>query len=182
MSSPLGKNTVRSAEQAFRDAFIRLKENRPERLPLGTPVSQNAIAREAGRDPSALKKSRYPTLIAEIQNWARDGYQTSTEQGSRLSHSRSKKTRPQTEEIKDLKQQRDKLASKLVEASATIVELAAENQRLQSLTASLQESLQASQLRSNEPRKRNSVASSNNQASVSRTSPQASKRLPSTAP
>lgn len=182
MSSPLAKTTVRSAEQAFREAFIRLKENRPERLPLGARLSQNAVALEAGRDPSALKKSRYPTLIAEIQNWGRDHHQTAAEQGSRLGHSHSKKTRSQTEEITDLKRQRDKLTSKLLEASATIVELAAENHRLQNLTTSLQESLRTSQTRPNEPKKPSRGGNSNKQPSLSRPSSQPSRRPPSTKP
>lgn len=180
MSSPLDKNTGRSAEQAFREAFIRLIENRPERLPLGTRVSQNAVALEAGRDPSALKKSRYPILIAEIQNWRRDQHQTPSE--SPLGRSQGKKTRSQTEEIINLEGQRDKLASKLVEASATIVELVAENHRLQNLTDSLQESLRASQTRRNEKEKRSGGGNSNDPASLSCPSPQSSRRLPSTTP
>lgn len=182
MSSALGKSTVRSAEQAFREAFIRLIENRPERLPLGARVSQNSVALEAGRDPSALKKGRYPTLIAEIQNWVRDRHQTSAAQGIRLGHSQSKKTRSQTEEIEDLKRQRDKLTSKLLEASATIVELAAENHRLQNLSTSLEESLRTSQARPNGQKKRSRDADSDKQASLSHPSPQSSRRLHSTKP
>lgn len=52
---------------------------RAERLKVGEPiilisknslVSQNNVVREAGCDPSALKKSRHPVLI-EIQEWAK---------------------------------------------------------------------------------------------------------------
>ena len=57
------------AEQTFREAFDRLKRGKPQRLPLGTPVSQNNVAKEAGKDPSALKKARYPVLVNEIQQW-----------------------------------------------------------------------------------------------------------------
>ncbi len=57
------------AEQNFRDAFDRLKRGKPQRLPLGIPVSQNNVAKEAGKDPSALKKARYPALVDEIQQW-----------------------------------------------------------------------------------------------------------------
>lgn len=57
------------AEADFRAAFERLKAGQPRILPKGTPVSQNNVAKEAGRDPSALKKDRYPALIAEIQLW-----------------------------------------------------------------------------------------------------------------
>src|SRR5579875_1579760 len=56
-----------TAEQNFREAFERLKSNKPKLCPVGTLVSQNNVAKEAGVDPSALKKNRLPTLIAEIQ-------------------------------------------------------------------------------------------------------------------
>lgn len=61
-----------SAEQAFREAFERLKRGKPMRLAKGVPVSQNNVAKEAGRDPSALRKVRYPTLIDDIQRWIED--------------------------------------------------------------------------------------------------------------
>ena len=58
-----------SAVEQYNAAFERLKHNRPERLPKGALVSQNNVAKEAGSDPSALKKSRFPLLIAEIQKY-----------------------------------------------------------------------------------------------------------------
>lgn len=57
------------AEQQFRDAFDRLKRGKPQRLPLGAFVTQNNVAKEAGKDPSALKKARYPNLVQDIQAW-----------------------------------------------------------------------------------------------------------------
>ncbi|MFH6566068.1 hypothetical protein [Pseudomonas kulmbachensis] len=60
-----------SAEHEFRAAFERLKVGSAMRLEAGSNVSQNNVAKEAGRDPSALKKSRYPKLIADIQEWNR---------------------------------------------------------------------------------------------------------------
>ena len=45
----------RSAADQYRDAFERLKLNRPQLLPKGTPVTQNNVAKEAGSDPSALR-------------------------------------------------------------------------------------------------------------------------------
>ena len=42
------------AELQFYEAFIRLKNNKPNILPKGTKVSQNNVAKEAGVDPSAL--------------------------------------------------------------------------------------------------------------------------------
>lgn len=71
MSSVKNNSIIRSkrisAAEQYRAAFERLKNNKPERLPKGTLVSQNNVAKEAGSDPSALKKTRFPLLIAEIQ-------------------------------------------------------------------------------------------------------------------
>jgi hypothetical protein len=58
-----------TAEQRFRAAFDRLKDDKPQILPRGTPVSQNNVAKEAGTDPTALRKKRFPALIREIQAW-----------------------------------------------------------------------------------------------------------------
>lgn len=38
-------------------------------IPKGTPVTQNNVGKEAGSDPSALTKSRFPSLIAEIKTY-----------------------------------------------------------------------------------------------------------------
>jgi len=61
-----------SAGERYRAAFERLKSNKPERLPKGSSVSQNNVAKEAGSDPSALKKSRFPLLVAEIQKYVEE--------------------------------------------------------------------------------------------------------------
>lgn len=61
------------AELGFRAAFERLKSGATLILPPGSLVSQNNVAKEAGKDPSALRKSRYPLLIAEIQAWVAVG-------------------------------------------------------------------------------------------------------------
>ena len=58
-----------SAEIKYREAFERLKKGKPDRLKKGTKVSQNNVAKEAGSDPSALKKQRFPELVREIQTW-----------------------------------------------------------------------------------------------------------------
>ena len=65
----MSSNQMSKAELQFYEAFIRLKNNKPNILPKGTKVSQNNVAKEAGVDPSALRKSRYPNLISEIQEW-----------------------------------------------------------------------------------------------------------------
>jgi len=61
-----------SAGDLYRAAFERLKNNKPERLPKGTPVSQNNVAKEAGSDPSALKKRAFPSSSPTSKNmWKR---------------------------------------------------------------------------------------------------------------
>jgi hypothetical protein len=69
MSSIAFSPAMGRAERQFREAFERLKIGKPQQLPKGTKVSQNNVAREAGVDPSALRKSRFPNLVAEIQQW-----------------------------------------------------------------------------------------------------------------
>lgn len=111
------------AEQRFRDAFERLKLGVPQVLPKGTPVSQNYVAKEAGCDPSALRKRRFPLLVLEIQEWveAHKGEQSQSER-QRLLKKRGK-NRDLRETIADLKKQRDAAAGLLADADLRIVEL-----------------------------------------------------------
>lgn len=129
-------NPSPSAEQRFRDAFDRLKLCRSEILPKGTPVSQNNVAKEAGCDPSALRKSRFPLLVMEIQEWVeshkRD--QVSVERQKLLKRQRNNRNAKAT--IADLKKQRDSAASLLVDANLRIVELV---QELEAKQARLEE-------------------------------------------
>lgn len=57
----------------FRNSFERLKSGDTIILPKGSALSQNNVAKEAGRDPSALRKSRYPELVRDIQLWIAAG-------------------------------------------------------------------------------------------------------------
>lgn len=112
-----------NAEQRFRDAFERLKLGVPQVLPKGTPVSQNNVAKEAGCDPSALRKTRFPLLVLAIQEWVetQKGEQPTSER-QRLLKKRSK-NRDMRETIADLKKQRDNAVGLLVDADLRIVEL-----------------------------------------------------------
>lgn len=112
-----------SAEQRFRDAFERLKLGVPLVLPKGTPVSQNNVAKEAGCDPSALRKARFPLLVLSIQEWVeshKSDQQPSERQ--RLLKQRGK-NRNMRETIGDLRRQRDLAAGMLADADLRIVEL-----------------------------------------------------------
>lgn len=127
-AAPVGR-----AEQTFREAFDRLKRGKSEKLPTGTLVSQNNVAKEAGRDTSALRKSRYPSLIAEIQRWIEEhggDKPSSPRQALLAQRSRNRSLR---EKIEALKAQRDHALSLLGEADARILDLAMENARLQAL-------------------------------------------------
>ena len=112
-----------SAEQRFRAAFDRLKLGIPEVLPKGTPVSQNNVAKEAGCDPSALRKARFPLLVIAIQEWveAHKSEHPPSERQRLLKQRR--KNRDTRETIADFKKQRDAAVGLLADADLRIVEL-----------------------------------------------------------
>lgn len=120
------------AESAFREAFDRLKRDKPDRLPKGTPVSQNNVAKEAGCDPSALRKARYPSLIAEIQRWIAEHAPDSSPSPRQAILAQRSRNRSLREKIEALKAERDHALSLLVEADAKILDLTMENICLQS--------------------------------------------------
>lgn len=110
----------KTAEANFRAAFERLKIGAPKVLPADAQVSQNNVAKEAGCDPSALRKSRFPTLVAEIQNYvAAHGGECPESERQKLLKQRQR-SRTARETIADLKKQRDAAAALLVEAHAQI--------------------------------------------------------------
>jgi hypothetical protein len=125
-----------NAEQRFRDAFERLKFGVPNLLPKGTHVSQNNVAKEAGCDPSALRKSRFPLLVIAIQEWveAHKVEQPPSERQRLLKQRR--KNRDTRETIADLKKQRDVAAGLLADADRKIVEL---SEKMADLQAKLDE-------------------------------------------
>ena len=120
-----------SAEQRFRDAFQRLMEGKPVIVSRDCEVSQNNVAREAGLDPSALKKSRFPQLIAELQEWIKNNSVTKSNHSSNSVRARARR-RTDRELIKDLKLQRDQAASALLSADLTILQLQNEINELKS--------------------------------------------------
>lgn len=115
-----------TAEERFRDAFHRLRDGRPRVLEPGTRVTQNNVAREAGCDPSALKKSRFPTLVAEIQAIA-SRYQDAGG-GLRVRHRPGADACPRCTslrtQIHETALQRDAAMSALVLSDARVLELA----------------------------------------------------------
>lgn len=131
------KNT---AEERFREAFERLKLGKPTILPRGTPVSQNNVAKEADCDPSALRKARYPSLVAEIQHYVETHKEDVPVSERQQMLKRRRRNRDTKEMISDLKQQRDISAGLLADANLLIVDLTEEladvRQRLDELRPS----------------------------------------------
>ena len=113
----------RSAADQYREAFERLKLNKPQLLPKGTPVTQNNVAKEAGSDPSALKKSRFPSLIAEIKTYIEQHAEERPRSLNQINHLARQKSRALRDRIEQVARQRDQLASLLSEADAKIIEL-----------------------------------------------------------
>jgi hypothetical protein len=134
-AEPRNTSKISRAEVAFRDAFERLKLGRQKLLRKGTRVSQNNVAKEAGCDASALKKVRFPHLVAEIQRWIDEHAGSSTVVSSRQNVlAQRNRNRDLRGRITALELQRDKAMSLLAEADARILELTIENTRLQSHT------------------------------------------------
>lgn len=121
---------IETAEERFRAAFERLKEGMPIVVPKGTSVSQNNVAKEAGTDPSALRKARFPALIREIQAWVELNGHEAAEKKKR--QDRSKKAREDmTTKLKYVKAQRDFAQSQLLSAHRQVLELSEQNAHLQ---------------------------------------------------
>lgn len=142
----------KTAEANFRRAFERLKAGAPKVLPRGTPVSQNNVAKEAGCDPSALRRSRLPGLVAEIQAYvATHVNERPPSERQRLLKARQV-SRSKSETIADLKAQRDASASLLVEANARIGILTRRVRDLEVRLEDLRSKASISSLRSTKPK------------------------------
>ena len=121
------------AEIKFRNAFERLKKNKPELLPKGTSLSQNNVAKEAGVDPSALRRSRYPELVHEIQKWLEAHKEVKTERSQRqVMLGQRSNNRDLRKRIEALTAQRDNALSRVLEAEYLIIQLNLENKSLKS--------------------------------------------------
>lgn len=116
MSSTITKKT---AEELFREAFERLKKNKPNVVPTDTPLTQNNVAKEAGRDPSALKKDRYPILVLEIQAYIASNLEKKSSE-KRTSDNRSRNAK---QKMKDYKAQVSTLSSIVAAQNEYIEEL-----------------------------------------------------------
>lgn len=118
----------KSAEELFTEAFERLKANQPTELSKGTPVTQNNVAREAGRNTSALRKERYPRLVLEIQAWMR----SQKEQYNSKKRSTDNRSRTLKQKLQDHQKQVEKLSSIVSAQDNYIIELLEEIDQLKS--------------------------------------------------
>lgn len=134
MSSKAGSSS--RAEQRFREAFERLKADRPSLLPKGSGASQNNVAREAGLVPSAFRKSRFPILVAEVQQWNAlyGGEDLVTPHSTEALRSRKRDVRNMMHEMRH---QRDEALARLVDAEARILALTMECDRLSGLQSTI---------------------------------------------
>lgn len=114
-----------SAEQRFRQAFERLKVDEPKVLPKGTPVSQNNVAKEAGCDPSALRKARFPSLVREIQAYVELHKDDRPSKRQAVLKAREAR-RDLKDKLAEVECQRDVAQSRLASANRRIVELTME--------------------------------------------------------
>ena len=130
-SKKIEQRKISKAELKFRDAFQRFKEGELEILPKGTPISQNNIAKEAGVDPSALRRARFPELVTEIQNWIEEHKEEAEQKSPRqMMLAQRSRNRDLREKNKSLVEQRDKALGQLLDANSRVLELTLENQRL----------------------------------------------------
>ena len=123
-------STAETAAQRFKLAFERLKAGKPEVLPVGSPVTQNNVAKEAGTDPTALRKMRYPALIREIQAFIEFNSQEKNLKKKRREHQKRVKSDLDMR-IKELEAQRDEAQSRLMSGEHALLELLQEKAALQ---------------------------------------------------
>lgn len=126
MSISMSSTDKITAERLFRESFERLKQNKPQILPIGSQVTQNNVAREAGRDSSALKKDRYPLLILEIQAYI----SAKTELDKVSKRVTDNRARTDKKKLADYRQQVSWLSSVVAAQNAYIEELLDEINRL----------------------------------------------------
>jgi len=130
-SKEIEPRKVSKAELKFREAFERLKAGKPDILPKGTPLSQNNVAKEAGVDPSALRRVRFPELVADIQFWIEVHKDEAPQKSPRqMMLAQRSRNRDLQEKVNALEEQRDKALGQLLDAQSRILELTLENQRL----------------------------------------------------
>lgn len=123
---PMGR-----AETKLRESFERLKLGKTLHVPAGTRMSQNAVAKEAGVIPSALRPSRFPALCREIAEWIDQHKEDPSQKSGRQKNLAERNARRAVRDrLEAMRVQRDLALSKLLSAEAHILELTLEVRRL----------------------------------------------------
>lgn len=123
---PMGR-----AESKLRESFERLKAGKTLYVPVGTRMSQNAVAKEAGVIPSALRPSRFPALCREIAEWIDQHKDDPSQKSGRQKNLAERNARRAVRDrLEAMRVQRDLALSKLLSAEAHILELTLEVRRL----------------------------------------------------
>lgn len=121
-----------SAEVEYRKAFNRIIEGKAVRVGKTASPTLANIAREAGKDPSALKKSRYPGFIGEVEafNQVSSSVKDETDRSltAQLKSARQENKRLR-EEYELLSIERDLSHSRVLNLQQAIVELSFEIER-----------------------------------------------------
>jgi hypothetical protein len=91
-------------------------------LPKGAPVTQNNVARESGREPSALKKKRYPELVLEIQRWVDEHALETPPSKNAAVDSARRRNRVLVEGKQIMQVQFDAMAAELLAARSMVLE------------------------------------------------------------
>ena len=67
----INRRKVMSAIKQYYEAFERLKNNKPINVPIGSKISNDTVALEAGKKRGTIKKSRevFVVLIEEIETY-----------------------------------------------------------------------------------------------------------------
>ena len=110
-------------QRATGDMNSRLYDLNQRQRPIARSAEISLIAQCRVSDPSALKKARFPLLIAEIQKYVEGHAEQRPPSVRQVSLLARRKNRGLRERIEEITQQRDHLASLLGEADATILEL-----------------------------------------------------------
>jgi len=122
---------ISKAELKFREAFERLKSGKPNLIQKGKPISQNNVAKEAGVDPSALRRTRFPELVEEIQEWITNNKDKQSQKSPRqMILAQRSRNRSLKEKNKAMEEQRDNALNNLLDAQLHILELTRKYERL----------------------------------------------------
>lgn len=115
-----------NAEIEYRKAFRRIVEGKAMRVDKMAPPNFANIAREAGKDPSALKKSRYPIFISEVESFNNNvssaGERIDRSLSAQLKAARSE-NRKLRESYEQLTIERDESHSRVLNLQLALVEM-----------------------------------------------------------